>query len=31
MTEALPPDHAARLARAFDALEGLSVGDALGQ
>ena len=27
----LPPDHVDRLSRAFDSLEGLSVGDALGQ
>lgn len=31
MTATLPPDHAARLARARVAVEGLSVGDALGQ
>ncbi|MFO0799826.1 MAG: ADP-ribosylglycohydrolase family protein [Gemmataceae bacterium] len=31
MTTPLPPDHAARLSRAKLAVEGLSVGDALGQ
>jgi hypothetical protein len=29
--EALPPDHGARMARAWLSLDGLSVGDAFGQ
>ncbi len=31
LSEGLPADHVARLTRAFDALEGLSVGDAFGE
>lgn len=31
MSTPTPPDHSDRLARSFDALEGLSVGDAFGQ
>jgi ADP-ribosylglycohydrolase len=31
MSDHLPPDHAERLALAFDAIDGLSVGDAFGQ